>query len=37
MANLVGEYLSGSTATAVAADSRRQDFVPNLAGRCLSN
>jgi cysteinyl-tRNA synthetase len=33
----VVEYLSGSTASSVAAEIRRQGFVPNFAGRSLSN
>ena len=31
------EYLSGSSAGSVAAEIRRQGFVPNFAGRSLSN
>lgn len=33
----VVEYLSGSTASSVAAEIRKQGFVPNFAGRNLSN
>jgi cysteinyl-tRNA synthetase, unknown class len=33
----VVEYLSGGTAAGVAAEIRRQGFVPNFAGRSLSN
>jgi cysteinyl-tRNA synthetase, unknown class len=33
----VVEYLSGSSAASVAAEIRRQGFVPNFAGRNLSN
>jgi hypothetical protein len=33
----VVEYLSGGSASSVASEIRRQGFVPNFAGRDLSN